>query len=64
METQVLSTYGTDWNKKFRSPLTAESTYGGVDAALTESPIGHLKVETGYGQFYTTSTLNSAEKDI
>lgn len=34
-------------------PLTAESTYGGIDAALSEKSIGELKIETGYGQFYT-----------
>jgi hypothetical protein len=53
METQVLSTYGTIEIKNFTGPLTAESTYGGVDAALSEKSIGELQVETGYGQFYT-----------
>lgn len=53
METNVLSTYGTIEIKNFTGPLTAESTYGGVDAALVEKSIGDLKVETGYGQFYT-----------
>jgi len=53
METLVLSTYGTIEIKNFTGPLNAESTYGGVDAALNEKSIGDLKVETGYGQFYT-----------
>ena len=53
MQTEVLSTYGTIEIKNFTGSLTAESTYGGVDAALNEKSIGDLKVETGYGQFYT-----------
>ncbi|MBI1768097.1 MAG: hypothetical protein HY015_05500 [Bacteroidetes bacterium] len=53
VETQVLSTYGTIEIKNFTGPLNAESTYGGVDAALSEKSIGDLKVETSYGQFYT-----------
>jgi hypothetical protein len=53
MQTTVLSTYGTIEIKNFNGPLSAESTYGGVDAALTEKLIGDLRVETGYGTFYT-----------
>ncbi len=53
METLVLSTYGTIEVKNFTGPLAAESTYGGVDAALTEKLIGDLRAETSYGQIYT-----------
>ena len=53
VETKVLSTYGTIEIKDFTGPLVAESTYGGVDAALTEKLIGDLKAETNYGQIYT-----------
>ena len=53
VETKVLSTYGTIEIKNFNGPLVAESTYGGVDAALIEKAIGDLRVETSYGQFYT-----------
>lgn len=53
MQTNILSTYGTIEIKNFNGPLSAESTYGGVDAALTEKLIGDLRVETGYGTFYT-----------
>ncbi|HTH57140.1 MAG TPA: hypothetical protein VL728_13915 [Cyclobacteriaceae bacterium] len=53
MQTNILSTYGTIEIKNFNGPLVAESTYGGVDAALTEKLIGDLRVETGYGTFYT-----------
>jgi len=53
MQTNILSTYGTIEIKNFNGPLVAESTYGGVDAALSEKLIGDLRVETGYGQFYT-----------
>jgi len=53
VETKVLSTYGTIEIKDFTGPLVAESTYGGVDAALTEKLVGDLKAETNYGQIYT-----------
>jgi hypothetical protein len=53
MVTNIHSTYGTIEIKNFTGPLTAESTYGGVDAALTEKLIGDLRVETSYGTFYT-----------
>lgn len=53
MQTNILSTYGTIEIKNFNGPLSAESTYGGVDAALAEKLIGDLRVETSYGTFYT-----------
>ncbi len=34
-------------------PLTAESTYGGVDAALNSSSVGELFASTDYGEIYT-----------
>jgi len=64
METQVLSTYGTIEIKNFSGPLTAESTYGSVDAALAEKSIGDLKVETGYGQFYTNFDFKFNGKEL
>ncbi|HCW08792.1 MAG TPA: hypothetical protein DGG95_15655 [Cytophagales bacterium] len=53
VETKVLSTYGTIEIKNFTGPLTAESTYGGVDAALNEKSIGDLQAETNYGEIFT-----------
>ncbi len=53
VDTKILSTYGTIEVKDFTGSLVAESTYGGVDAALTEKLIGDLKAETNYGQIYT-----------
>jgi len=53
VETKVLSTYGTIEIKDFIGPLIAESTYGGVDAALTEKLVGDLKAEVNYGDIYT-----------
>jgi hypothetical protein len=53
VETSVLSTYGTIEIKDFTGPLVAESTYGGVDAALTEKLVGDLKAETNYGDIYS-----------
>ncbi|GHM99414.1 hypothetical protein WSM22_09040 [Cytophagales bacterium WSM2-2] len=53
MQTDILLTYGTLEIKNFNGPLIAESTYGGVDAALAEKSIGDLRAETSYGQIYT-----------
>ncbi|HEV8513766.1 MAG TPA: hypothetical protein VGQ59_10835, partial [Cyclobacteriaceae bacterium] len=53
VETKVLSTYGTIEVKDFTGPLVAESTYGGVDAALSEKLVGDLKAEVSYGDIYT-----------
>lgn len=53
VETKVLSTYGTIEIKDFTGPLVAESTYGGVDAALSEKLVGDLKAEVSYGDIYT-----------
>ena len=53
VETKVLSTYGTIEIKDFTGPLVAESTYGGVDAALTEKLVGDLKAAVNYGDIYT-----------
>ncbi len=53
VETKVLSTYGTIEIRDFNGPLIAESTYGGVDAALKEKSVGDLKAETNYGDIYT-----------
>jgi len=53
VETKVLSTYGTIEIKDFTGPLVAESTYGGVDAALSEKLVGDLKAEVSYGEIYT-----------
>jgi hypothetical protein len=52
-ETKISSTYGTIEIKDFTGPLVAESTYGGVDAALTEKLVGDLKAEVNYGDIYT-----------
>ncbi len=53
IETKILSVYGTIEVKDFSGPLIAESTYGGVDAALTEKLVGDLKATTDYGQIFT-----------
>ena len=53
METQIESVYGMVEIKNFTGPLTVESTYGGVDAALVEKSIGELTAETNYGEIYS-----------
>lgn len=52
-ETRIESVYGTVEIKNFTGPLAVVSTYGGVDAALTERATGELIAETNYGEIYT-----------
>jgi hypothetical protein len=51
--TKVHSTYGVVEVTNFTGPLNAESTYGAVDAALTEKAVGDLRAVTNYGDIYT-----------
>ncbi len=53
METRVESVYGMVEIKEFNGPLVVESTYGGVDAAVTERATGEITAETNYGEIYT-----------
>lgn len=52
-ETRVESVYGTVEIKNFVGPLAVVSTYGGVDAALTEKSVGQLNAETNYGEIFS-----------
>jgi len=52
-ETRIESVYGTVEVKDFTGPLAVVSTYGGVDAALTEKNMGELIAETNYGEIFT-----------
>lgn len=55
LATCVKSTYGIVELKDLdqSKPLIAESTYGGVDAALNTSNVGELFATTDYGEIYT-----------
>ncbi|RAV97769.1 hypothetical protein [Pseudochryseolinea flava] len=53
VETTVQSTYGMVEVKDFTGPLTAISTYGGVDASVKEKLMGELVAETNFGQIYS-----------
>jgi hypothetical protein len=53
VETKIESVYGMLEVKDFSGPLTAVSTYGGVDAAVKEKMMGELVAETNYGQIYS-----------
>ena len=53
VKTKVESIYGMVEVKEFSGPLDVESTYGGVDAALTERAIGTITAQTNYGEIYT-----------
>lgn len=52
-DTRVESVYGTVEIKNFVGPLSVTSTYGGVDAALTERATGEITAETNYGEIFT-----------
>jgi len=51
--TRVESVYGMVEVRDFSGPLTVQSTYGGVDATLTERNTGEIIAETNYGEIYT-----------
>lgn len=53
MQTRVESVYGMVEVTGFQGPLAVASTYGGVDAALTERNAGEIIAETSYGNIYT-----------
>lgn len=53
METTITSVYGLIEIKDFSGPLTAEATYGGIDAAMVEKSTGKITAETNYGQIYS-----------
>ena len=53
VKTTVESVYGMVEIKDFNGPLNVESTYGGVDAALTERATGMITAQTNYGEIYT-----------
>lgn len=53
IKTFVESVYGMVEVQTFDGPLVVEATYGGVDAALTERNVGHIELETNYGEIYT-----------
>lgn len=53
VDTFIESVYGMVEVRAFTGPLTIESKYGGVDAALNEKMVGELLAETNYGQIYS-----------
>lgn len=55
--TQVVSVYGMVEVRQFDGPLSVQATYGGVDAAITESATGELVAETNYGHIYSDLKL-------
>jgi len=63
-ETTINSVYGLVEVKNFSGPLTVESTYGGVDAALAERSVGELTAETNYGQIYSNLDIKFSGEQI
>jgi hypothetical protein len=51
--TQITSVYGMVEVRSFQGPVSVNSTYGGVDAALAEKATGQIKAETNYGEIFS-----------
>lgn len=51
--TQVTSVYGMVEVRSFQGPISVSSTYGGVDAAVTEKTTGQIQAETNYGEIFS-----------
>jgi hypothetical protein len=69
IETRIETIYGMLEVKDFSGPLTALSTYGGVDAVVKEKTMGELVAETNYGQIYSNLEIkftgeNSKEENF
>jgi hypothetical protein len=64
MMTRIESTYGIVEIKSFTGPLTVQSTYGGVDAALNEKLVGEVMAETNYGEIFTNLDTKFGGDDI
>lgn len=69
VDTRVESVYGMVEINDFQGPLVVASTYGGVDAALTETATGEIIAETNFGEIYTNldtkfGSNNVQEKDF
>lgn len=58
VDTNLECTYGIVEVREFTGPLSVQSTYGGVDAALTEKNVGELVAETNYGSIYSNLDMN------
>lgn len=63
-ELYVKSVYGMIEVKNFTGKLTAEATYGGIDAALVEKNTGTLKAETDFGQIYSNLDIAFSGSDF
>lgn len=61
--TNVNAQYGLVEIKNFNASITANATYGGVDAFITESRTGKLTATTHYGKMFTNLDLRLTEKE-
>ncbi len=53
VNTTVKAEYGLVEVKNFTGPIKVESTYGGVDAAVSEAVSGEIFAETNFGEIFT-----------
>ncbi len=58
----IKSTYGMIELVDFNSPANIEAKYGGIDASLTESQIGKIKLTNRYGMIYSNLKLTATEQ--
>lgn len=57
------NTYGLVALKNYNGTIRIDAKYGGIDAALTESKVGQLKLTNHYGKIYSNLKLKPTEKE-
>lgn len=59
---EVMSTYGLVELVNFDAPIKVEAKFGGIDASLSESRIGKIKLSNRFGKIYTNLMLTPTEQ--
>lgn len=57
----VSSVYGIVELKDFKGPIKVDAKYGGIDASISQSAIGKIKLTNRYGKIYTNMVLKPTE---
>ena len=58
----IKSTYGMIELANFNNPANIEAKYGGIDASMSESQIGKIKLTNRYGKIYSNLTLTPTDQ--
>lgn len=61
INTEVRSVYGIVEIKDFKGPIKVDARYGGIDASISQSAIGKIKLTNRYGKIYTDMVLKPTE---